>query len=260
LPELLISLKAGVGAMLIWQLILIQVATFVLIVVFLRWLLSGHIGRALRRLQKLNQENLEKEKVLKDELERAKREAEREVEEGRREAEELKEQARNEAEKNRENILARARKEAKRLVNEAVRDCQRKGVEVTLEMQEKSVYLATDMIRYIFTERGREDLHIQLIDELIAQIQGLAREKLKAEGNQAEVICASPLKDRQRDKLKEIVSSKLDREIALSEKIDEDIVAGLIIKMGGFVIDGSIKNKLKKILPIMREKAKGEVP
>ncbi len=242
--------------MLIWQLILIQVATFILIVLFLRWLLHTHIGRALRRLQKLNQENLEKEKVLKEELERAKREAEREVEEGRRQAQELKEQARQEAEKNREDILTKARKEAKRLINEAVRDCQRKRMELTLEMQEKAVYLATDMIRYIFTERGREDLHTRLIDELISEIEMLEKEKLKPEGNKAEVICAYPLREGQINRLKEALHLKLNRDIALSEQINQEIIAGLIIKMGGFVIDGSIKNKLKKILPLMKEKAK----
>lgn len=242
--------------MLIWQLILIQVATFILIVLFLRWLLHSHIGRALRRLQKLNQENLEKEKVLKEELERAKREAEREVEGGRREAESIKEQAREEAEKNREDILAKARKEAKRLINEAVRDCQRKRMELTLEMQEKSVYLATDMIRYIFTERGREDLHTQLIDELIGEIERLEKEKIKAQGNKAEVICAYTLREGQKNRLKKVLHLKLNRDITLSEEVDQEIIAGLIIKMGGFVIDGSIKNKLKKILPIMKEKAK----
>jgi len=64
------------------------------------------------------------------------------------------------------------------------------------------------------------------------------------------------LNDNQRKKIKEILSSKLGRDIELVESIDKDIVDGLVIKLGGFVIDGSIKNKLKKILPLMREKVK----
>ncbi len=241
--------------MLIWQLVLIQVTTFALIILFLRWLLYSHISHALRRLQQLNQENLEKEKALKEELARAKREAEREIEEGRRLAEGIKEQAREEAERIREDMLSQARKEAKRLINEAVRDCQRKSAEFSLKMQEKTVYLAGDMIKYIFTEKGREDLHIQLIDELLGEIKGLQKEKVKAEGDTAEVICAYPLKDTQKKSLKEILSSKLNRDITLTEKIDKEIVAGLVVRLGGFVIDGSIRNKFKKILPLMREEA-----
>ncbi len=243
--------------MLIWQLVLIQVATFVLIILFLRWLLYSHVSRALKRLKQLNQENLEKENALKEELERAKRDAEREVKEGQRKAEEIRRQAREEAEKDREEMVSHARKEAKRLINEATRECQRKEIELTLEMQEKSVYLATDMIKNIFTEKGRENLQVQLIDELIGEIEGLEREKVKAEGKKAEVVCAYPLEKTQKKKLIDVLSSKLNRSITLTENIDQEIVAGLIIRLGGFVIDGSIKNKLKKILPLMKEEAKG---
>jgi F-type H+-transporting ATPase subunit b len=240
----------------ILQLVLIQIATFILIITFLRWLLYSHISRALKRLQQLNQENLEKEKALKEEFERAKREAEREIEQGRQQAEEIKDQAREEAEKGREEMVTRARKEAKRLINEAARDCQRKRTELTLEMQEKAVYLASDMIKYIFTERGREDLHAHVIDELITEIEKLDEEKIKASGDKAELICAYKLEDNQKKRLKEVLVSKLHKDVQLDEKIDKDIIAGLNIKLGGFVIDGSIRNRFKKILPLMKEKAK----
>jgi len=242
--------------MLIWQLVLIQIVTFALIILFLRWLLYSHISRVLRRLQKLNQENLEKKKTLKEELERAQREAERKIEEGRQEAENIRLQAKEEAEKNREDMFDKARKEARRMITEAAKDCQRKEGEVTLEMQEKAVYLATDMIKYIFTEGVREDLHIQLIDELIAEIKGLEKEKVKTKEDKAEVVCAHTLKNGQKRNLREALSSKLNRNITLNERIDKEIIAGLVIKLGRFMIDGSVRSKLKKILPMMKEKAK----
>ncbi|MEA3560997.1 MAG: F0F1 ATP synthase subunit delta [Candidatus Omnitrophota bacterium] len=242
--------------MLIWQLVIIQVVTFILIALFLKWLLHSHISRALKRLQHLNQENLEKEKALTEELERAKREAARKIEEGGLRAGELKEQARQEAEKNRTDIVDKARKEAKRLINEALRDCQAKKTDLTLEMQEKGIYLAVDMIKHIFTESGRESLHNQFIDELVSEIKGVEKDKMKTEGDKMTVISAYPLDSGQKKDLKEILTSKLKKDITLLEEIDKKIVAGLLIKSGGFVIDGSIRNKLKKILPVMRERAK----
>ncbi len=240
----------------IWQLILIQLVTFIFIILFLRWLLSTHIGHALKRLQQLNQQNLEKEKALKEELERAKREVKRKIEEGQQQADEIKKQARADAEKDREGIFSSARQEAQRMVNDATRDCQRKKVELTSEMQQKSVYLATDIIGYIFTEQNQKDLHLKLIDELIDDIKKLQEDKIKAEGDKAEIVCAYALSDGQRKKMKEILSSKIKRDIELIERIDKEIIGGLVVKIGGFVIDGSIKNKLKKILPILKEKAK----
>lgn len=261
--------------MLIWQLVLIQVVTFVLIIFFLRWLLYGHISRALKRLQQLNRENLKKENVLKEELERAKKEAQKEIEEGKSQAEDIRKQARQGAERERENMLSQARNEAKRLINEAIGDAQRKRTEFTLEMQGKAVYLAADMIKYFFTEENQENVHLQLIDELIEEIEKLEAEKVrpvrkildaqgdskvsnqdKAEAEEAEVIGACRLSDGQKKRLQEVLSSKLNRDIILTERIDKEIIAGLVIKLGDFVIDGSIKNKFKKILPLMKEKIK----
>ncbi len=242
--------------MLIGQLISIQVVTFILIVLFLRLLLHAHIGCALRRLQKLNQENIEKRKALKEELEMAKKEIEGEIERGKREAENIKEQASIEAEKNSQEVLIRVKKESKRLINEAVKDAQRKKVELTLEMQNKAVHLATDMVKSIFTDQGQEDLHVQLINEVIAGIEGMETEKIKVDGNQAEVIYAFSLPSEQKKRLKKVLDSKLNREVVLAEKKDEGIIAGLIVKLKGSVIDGSIKNKLKKILAAMKEESK----
>ena len=246
----------------ILQLVFIQIITFVLLIAVLRWLLYRHIARSLRRLKQLNQQNLEKERTLREELQRAKREAEREIQEGRAQAEQIKEQARRQAEKEREEIFAQARKEAKRIIVEAERENQKKRLELTLNMQERSVYLATQMIRYIFGEKGKEQLHAQLIGELIEEVGSLDSKNIKKQSmdisaiNRAEVITAFSLEHRQKEKLTKYLSDKLDRNISLNETIDPEIIAGLVIKMGRFVIDGSIKNKLKKILPLLKEEAK----
>lgn len=246
--------------MLIWQIILIQIATFALIVLFLRWLLYSHISRALERLQKLNQQNLEKEKVLKEEFERARKQSEVEIQQGRIEAENIKEQAKEDGEKTRRSLLDASKEEAKRIVNEGVRDSQRKYKDLLLEMQDKAAYLAVDIVRYIFTERIHRDLHNQIIDELIESVAELDKDKVKAQGDMAEIVCAYPLGPDQKQRLQQALSAKLERNIVLEEKIDQEIVSGLIIRLSGFVvIDGSIKNKFKRILPVMKDKARAGV-
>lgn len=246
--------------MLVWQLVLIQIATFVLIVLFLRWLLYNQISRALRRLQQLNQQNLEKERVLKEELERARKEAENEIKQGKAQAESLKEKARGEAENARRDILETSRKEAKRIISEGERESQRKHKDLLLQMQDKAVYLAMDIIRYIFTERSLRALHVHLIDELIDNIAKLEKEKIRAQSDTVEIVCAHSLEENQKQRLQQALSSKLDRNIILKEKLNQEVVAGLIIRLSGFVvIDGSIKNKFKRILPMMKEEARASI-
>ena len=246
--------------MLVWQIIIIQIATFVLIVLFLRWLLYSHISRALERLQKLNQQNLEKEKVLKEEFERAKKQAELEIQNGKIQAESIKEQAKEDGEKTRRSLLEASKEEAKRIVNEGVRDSQRKYNDLLLEMQDKAVYLAVDIVKYIFTERIQQVLHNQVIDELIDDVASLDKEKIRAQGDKAEIVCAYALGQDQKQRLQQALSSKLERNIILEETLDPEVVGGLIIRLSGFVvIDGSIKNKFKRILPIMKDKVRASM-
>ena len=246
--------------MLVWQLVLIQIATFVLIALFLRWLLYNQISRSLRRLQQLNQQNLEKERVLKEELERARKEAENEIKQGKAQAESLKEKARGEAENARRGILETSRKEANRIINDGERESQRKYKDLLLQMQDKAVYLAMDIIRYIFSDRNLRVLHVHLIDELIDNIAKLEKEKIRAQSDTVEIVCAYSLEENQKQRLQQALADRLDRNIVLNEKLDQEVVAGLIIRLSGFVvIDGSIKNKFKIILPMMKEEARASI-
>ena len=226
----------------------------------MRWLLYTQISRALDRLHKLNQQNLEKEKVLKEELERARKQSDAQVAQGKLQAESIKEQAKEDAEKTRRDLLEASKLEAKRIVNEGIRDSQRKYKDLLLEMQDKAVYLAADIVKYIFTERILVALHAQIIEELIENVAELEKEKIRVQGDKAEIVCAYALGEDQKKRLQQALSSKLECNIVLEEKVDPEIVGGLIIRLSGFVvIDGSIRNKFKRILPVMKEKARAGI-
>lgn len=240
----------------ILRLILIQIVTFVFIVLFLRRLLYNQIARAVKRLQKLNQQNMQKEMILKEEIERAKKEADLEIKKSNVQAEEIKEEAREEAERLREETIEKSKQEAKRIIGEAVKDIKRKQNEFVLEMENKTVHVAADIVRYIFTDKGLGNLHLKLIDELIEDIRDLDEGRIdtKTKEDKAEVVSAYALQDKQKEKLKTILSSKLGTDITLTERLSPEVVAGLIVKMGSFIIDGSIENKLKKVVPMMKKK------
>jgi len=40
----------------------------------------------------------------------------------------------------------------------------------------------------------------------------------------------------------------------LDEKVDKTLIAGLVIEMGAFVIDASLRNKINKIIPYLKNK------
>lgn len=68
----------------------------------------------------------------------------------------------------------------------------------------------------------------------------------------AKVTTVVNLDDSQIDKIKKILSKKLSaKQINLEQKIDSDIIGGVIIKANDMLIDGSIKTKLNIIKKIL---------
>ncbi|MCF7887296.1 MAG: F0F1 ATP synthase subunit delta [Candidatus Omnitrophica bacterium] len=241
--------------MLIIQLVIIQIVTFIFIVFFIRWLLGGQIAKAVQRLRKLNQENRAKEKELKKEEEMAKKEIEREIKEGKLEAEKIKQDATEEAERKQMKLLKDAKEKANRIVEEGKKDLQKQKNDFILNLQNKAVNLATEMMAYVLTEKTEKNIHNQFTDEIIDALDEFSKDKIKSEGDKAEVVSVFELTQAQKGKIKGILSKKLDKDIKIVQSIDKKLVGGLIIKLGGFtVVDGSIKRRFQKLIPLMKEK------
>lgn len=243
--------------MLLWQLILIQAITFVVIIIFLRLLFYRHLSTALRRLQELYRQNLEKEVALNKELERAKQERLTEIEKGKEEAKKLRDAARTEAERIKAQMLTEAKQETERMIQEANQECSRLKQETINQIQESSVNLACTMIREIFSEKARQELQKELVDELIEELSKIEKQKLKVQTQKAQVISSYPLLDIQKNAIKAILQDALESPLELEEKTDAAIISGLVINLGGLILDGSLQNKLRKIIPYLRVAGSG---
>ena len=60
----------------------------------------------------------------------------------------------------------------------------------------------------------------------------------------AEVTTAIPLDDALRTNLSKKLSDMLERPVTLRERVDETIVGGIVIKVAGRVLDGSVSLQL----------------
>jgi len=63
----------------------------------------------------------------------------------------------------------------------------------------------------------------------------------------AEVISATPLADAQMDQIRQALARAAGRDVVVSAKVDEDLIGGLVVKLGSRMVDGSIRNKLKNL-------------
>ena len=87
----------------------------------------------------------------------------------------------------------------------------------------------------------------QLAQELSRLI---AEEKGEVE---AEVVSAQPLTDEQQNRLAETIKARVGKDIKLNTAVDEDLIGGLVVRVGSRMIDTSIRSRLAALQNTMKE-------
>ena len=62
-----------------------------------------------------------------------------------------------------------------------------------------------------------------------------------------DVVTATALDDKQRDRLRALLGKKHQQEIILRERIEESLLGGLVIQVGDSRVDGSLRTRLEAI-------------
>ena len=97
-----------------------------------------------------------------------------------------------------------------------------------------------NFISYLIDQRRLIDYHVivEAYGEFADNAEGLLT---------AEVISASPLDDRRKDRLRRALSERTGREVRLDIKVDPALIGGAIAKVGDLVFDGSLRTQLGQL-------------
>ena len=235
------------------QLLILQFITFIGIIFLLRYLFSRNLKSALDRLNTLHEENLAKEEELNEELRRAKEESQAQISQGKAEAELIIEEASREAQRIRLNMEEQAKLQAGEIVAGGRIEAEKLKTSVIKNIQAQSVELASKMIAELLTETDKIALQYEFANGIIQEISQLPKEQFSIQGNPVvKVTYSFPLLERQRDEIKRLLEQKTGKTIGLSEQLDPSFIGGLTLEMGGMVIDGTLKNKLQRIIPHLK--------
>jgi F-type H+-transporting ATPase subunit delta len=84
---------------------------------------------------------------------------------------------------------------------------------------------------------------------LLSQLQAVYAERLLEDKKivPAEVVTASPLSAENRAALGKALGSATGSEVRLTERVDPDIVGGVIARVGSLVFDGSVTRQLERL-------------
>ena len=230
--------------MLIFQLIIVQVVTFIALVFVLRRLLFTEASLQVKRLKALNAENEKKQEELRKKIAEQEAEYNDKIKKAEEDAMRVKEDAMREIEKQRAQAQERAKEEAEKIISQARNGKEKMREEINAELEEKAVSFACTLVKEAFDEKIYKNAHDELVDGIIHGLEQIDAKKISHKVNTAEITSPFSLGAQEKDKIKKILSKKADRTIDLKEKEDKDLIAGVVIKIGDLVIDASLANRL----------------
>lgn len=116
-----------------------------------------------------------------------------------------------------------------------------KKIKIIQQIFAGKLHKMTEGFITIIANHRREGLLVEIADSFIFQY--------KEHNNvaTAEVVSATALDDSQRTKIKGVIKKVVGKEIDLVEKVNNDIIGGLIVRVGDKQFDGSIARKLKEL-------------
>lgn len=98
----------------------------------------------------------------------------------------------------------------------------------------------------VMAENGR----LRVLPEVLQQFIEL-RASLEAVA-EVEVTSATPLSEEQQAKIAAAMEKRLSRKVKLNCKIDKSVLAGVVIRAGDMVIDGSVRSRLERLADVLQ--------
>ena len=231
----------------LWQLIIIQVITFLAIVFTLRQLLYAETAKEARRLKILKEETSGKQKELQAKIAETDNMYTEKLQKAEAEIAALKARADEKAQESRKEILERAKRESDNIIKTAVNTKDKIRDEIKFELQKTTPFMASRIFKEILSPAIKEDVHRELVKETAGEIRNIEKTKFDIKIKKGEIISAYPMERDEKTALLSSISQKLGYRVPFDEKEDKKLFAGVIVRLGNLVIDGSLENRLKQI-------------
>jgi len=228
------------------QLIVVQVITFVAIVFVLRRLLYSESAKETLRLRKLKEETSLMQKELQQKISQAEEAYNARMAEAEEKTRELSAKSEEEAGGLRKMMLEKAKDEADGIVKSALNAKEKMREEIVEEMKKNAPALASRIFSGILSEDVKEAVHKELVGDVIDKIKKADKAAFKSKADKGEIVSAFPLSKKDSSEIESLMHAILGHEVRLQEKKDSALIAGVMIKIGTILIDGTLDNRLKQ--------------
>ena len=231
-----------------FQIIILMLLVFGALIFALRYILTRNIGNATAHLEEMSREYTAKQTQITKLVKDATDEAESIKVKTKKEVEELRDHMLKDAKAEKEKILEEAHQKSGDMLAQAERTCEFLKKEIEQQVEQKALEKAATLLQMALPKQFREDLHNLWMEEAKKTEFHLERLNLKEGVKEAQVVSSFPLSAEQQNMLEQMLAKKIGPSIKLVQKVDPELLAGLIITVGNVVIDGTLKDKVQKAI------------
>ena len=229
-------------------LVVIQLFIFTMLVVFLRVLLTRNITSATAHLHELNQDYNEKVEAANKKKAEVDRYYDEMLLKSKTDAEKQRVQILHEAQGMQETILNDARRQGEEIIQNAHKAQELAMQEIETRVGALAQVRASELMGQVLTVEMSRHLHELWVKELLKTgLDDVDKLHVPEDAKEIKVQSAFPLTAEQKATLHKKFQSILGKNVPLSEEPNPELVAGLRIKLGSVLIDGSLQFKIKEI-------------
>lgn len=238
----------GLGLNLGW--LLVQIFSFVIVFIVLRkWVYFPMIDMLEKRRTAIAK-GLEDARVAAEARSNAEQEAEKVIVDAQAEASKIVREATERAESVARDIKATAEADAAKEREEALAEVQQERDRILSDLRSQVAALAMAAAQKLVGEALDEQRQRVLLNEFFSGVKSgtvIMLEDVQVSGASAEVTSALPLTDEEVEIVKRDILSKIGDQATVTFRVDPDILGGLVIKVGGKVIDASVAGQLESL-------------
>jgi len=226
--------------------VLAHILVLVAIIVVIKRLLLGDTTRAMDRISEVESEIRKKEEAIRREIEEHEKDFTRRKAEAEEELEKHRDEAEREVSKTRDQVISEARTESERIMDAARRNEQKLRDQIMVDMEEKGVDYGSQIFQFVFSDRLTEAIDKQFIGELLDALDEIDASSITVDSTEADFTFSHPIDADQKERLRKLVIEKFGEGVTISEKINPELLAGMIMKIGSLEIDGSLQNRYRE--------------
>lgn len=228
------------------QIFIVQVVTFLAIVIVLRKFLYAESVKETQRLNKLKEETSTKQRELQEKIEQAQAAYDEKMAEAEKNVRMMNSRTESESKELRKKVLEKAKQDADNIMKAAFNAKEKMREEIAVEMIQGAPRLAVSVFAEVLSPAVKEAVHRELVGQVHDKIKGLDRATFKTHIEKGEVHAAFPLGQDDRQSLEASINTLLGYDVPLTYQQAEAITGGLVLKLGSILIDGSLENRMRQ--------------